>query len=39
MANVSSMDELQQLRSSREDFRARVMAMYLIGDGNRRYNM
>lgn len=39
MANVLSMDELQQLRSSREDFRARVMAMYLIGDGNRRYNM
>lgn len=39
MANVLSMEELQQLRSFKEDFRARVMAMYLIGDGNRRYNM
>ena len=39
MANVLSMEELQQLRYSRKDERARVMALYLIGDGNRRYNM
>ena len=39
MANVLSMDELQQLRYFREKDKARVMAMYLIGDGNRRYNM
>ena len=39
MANVLSMEELQQLRSFKEDFRARVMAMYLIGDGSRRYSM
>lgn len=39
MANVLSMDELQQLRYFSDEDKAQVMAMYLIGDGSRRYSM